>query len=139
MRILLVEDDAELRVKLESSLNSQQYVTETAADGEEAMDSLFESSFDLIILDIMLPKTDGLTILNEMRSADISTPVLILSRHHSLHAALGLGDRRRCRYTQTHGHHIDRRGLHLGAFVTSGDPGNLLSAHKAAAGYCIPS
>lgn len=79
MRILLVEDEMELRTQLESSLNRQQYVTETAADGEEALDRLFESSYDLIILDIMLPKVDGLTLLKEMRSADIRTPVLMLT------------------------------------------------------------
>ncbi len=84
MRILLVEDDAELRVQLESSLNRQQYVIDTAADGEEALDWLFDSSFDLVILDIMLPKVDGLTILKEMRSADIETPVLMLTAKGAL-------------------------------------------------------
>jgi DNA-binding response OmpR family regulator len=84
MRILLVEDDAELRAQLESSLNHQQYATETAADGEEALDRLFESSFDLILLDIMMPKVDGLTLLKEMRSADIRTPVLMLTARGTL-------------------------------------------------------
>ena len=84
MRILLVDDDSELRSQLEISLKHQRYEIETAADGEAALDRLFEGSYDLIILDIMLPKIDGLAILRDIRRAEIKTPVLMLTARGSL-------------------------------------------------------
>jgi DNA-binding response OmpR family regulator len=54
-------------------------MVETAMDGEEALDKLFETPFDLIILDIMLPKRDGLSVLREIRQAGMITPVLMLT------------------------------------------------------------
>ena len=57
----------------------QKYMVDTAADGEEALDRIFDQDFDLIILDIMLPKKDGLTVLWEIRQAKIQTPVLLLT------------------------------------------------------------
>ena len=63
MRILIVDDEYSLLQQLQQILESQRYIVETAMDGEEALDKLFETPFDLIILDIMMPKIDGLTVL----------------------------------------------------------------------------
>jgi DNA-binding response OmpR family regulator len=84
MRILVVDDDLGLRKQLKTSLISQHYDVDSAADGEEALDKLFGSSYDLVVLDIMLPKRDGLAVLKEMRTADIDTPVIMLTARGSI-------------------------------------------------------
>lgn len=84
MRILLVDDESDIRGQLGAMLSGQKYIVETAADGEEALDKIFDQSFDLIILDIMLPKRDGLSVLRELRNADNRTPVLMLTARHEI-------------------------------------------------------
>ena len=79
VRILIVDDDSSLLELLQQILIRQRYIVETATDGEQALDKLFETPFDLIILDIMMPKIDGLTALEEMRKAGIEAPVLMLT------------------------------------------------------------
>jgi len=76
---LIVDDDYALREQLQQILTRQRYIVETATDGEEALDKLSETPFDLIILDIMMPKIDGLTALKEMRREGIDAPVLMLT------------------------------------------------------------
>ncbi len=79
MKLLLVDDEPGLLDQLVKMLTRQRYDVDTAADGEAALDKLFENPYDLVVLDIMLPKTDGLTVLKEMRAAGIRTPVLMLT------------------------------------------------------------
>ena len=79
MRILLVDDETDIREQLGAMLAGQKYIVDTAADGEEALDRIFAQPFDLIILDIMLPKRDGLSVLREIRRAEIRTPILMLT------------------------------------------------------------
>lgn len=79
MRILLVDDERDIREQLGRVLAEQRYIVDTAGDGEEALDRIFDQPYDLIVLDIMLPKRDGLTILNEIRRCEIRTPVLMLT------------------------------------------------------------
>ena len=79
MRILIVDDERVLLEQLKQILSRERYIVETAVDGESALDRLFESSFDLIILDIMIPEIDGLTVLKRAREAGIGTPVLMLT------------------------------------------------------------
>ena len=79
MKILIVDDERSLLEQLQQILSRERYIEETAADGDSALDRLFESSFDLIILDIMMPKIDGLTVLENARRAGINTPVLMLT------------------------------------------------------------
>ncbi len=79
MRILLVDDETNIRDQLGAMLTGQKYIVDTAADGDEALDRIFDQPFDLIILDIMLPKRDGLSVLREIRRAEIQTPVLMLT------------------------------------------------------------
>ena len=79
MKLLLVDDEPVLLDQLVQMLTRQRYDVDTAADGEAALDRLFENPYDLVVLDIMLPKTDGLTVLKEMRAAGIRTPVLMLT------------------------------------------------------------
>jgi DNA-binding response OmpR family regulator len=79
MKILVVDDEPDLLEQLRETLINQKYDVDTADDGESAMDRLFDNPYDLIILDIMLPKVDGLSILREIRKAKIKTPVLMLT------------------------------------------------------------
>jgi DNA-binding response OmpR family regulator len=79
MRILIVDDDCALVEQLQKSLENQRYIAESAMDGEEALDKVFETPYELIILDLMMPKMDGLTVLEQLRKAGIDTAVLVLS------------------------------------------------------------
>ena len=79
MRILVVDDETDLLEQLRQTLKRQRYDVDTAADGESALDKVFDNLYDLIILDIMLPLVDGLAVLREIRKANINTPVLMLT------------------------------------------------------------
>jgi len=79
MKLLLVDDEPDLVDQLVKMLVRQRYDVDTAADGEAALNKVFDNSYDLVLLDIMLPKIDGLTVLKEMRAAGIRTPVLMLT------------------------------------------------------------
>ncbi|RUM46717.1 MAG: DNA-binding response regulator [Desulfocapsa sp.] len=79
MRILIVDDEPELVEHIRQALVQQKYTVDTAFDGEEAMDRIYVDPFDLILLDIMLPKKDGFGVLLELRNEKKSTPVLMLT------------------------------------------------------------
>jgi len=84
VKILLVEDDPQLLSQMQNLLNEQRYLVDTAVDGNRALDKIFAEIYDLILLDIMLPQVDGLTVLKEMRQANIITPVLLLTAKGSV-------------------------------------------------------
>jgi len=84
VRILIVDDEENLLDQLRISFQRQRYIVETAVDGEEALDKIFNSEFDIIILDIMLPKQDGFSVLKEIRQAGINTPVIMLTARKSV-------------------------------------------------------
>lgn len=79
MRLLIVEDDKDLNRQLTSALTDAGYAVDSAFDGEEASHLGETEPYDAIILDLGLPKVDGLTILERWRRDDIKTPVLILT------------------------------------------------------------
>lgn len=79
MRILIVDDDISLLEQVGQILTNRRYIVETAADGEAALEKLSGTPFDAVILDIMMPKIDGLTVLECARKDGISTPVLLLT------------------------------------------------------------
>ena len=78
-RILIVEDEPPMRMALKDILDSEGYRVLTASDGESGMEQAVRERPDLILLDIMLPKLDGLTICAELRSRDAGLPVLMLT------------------------------------------------------------
>lgn len=84
MKILLVDDDAGLLEQLRRELATQKYLIDTAADGQVALDKLFDNVYDLVVLDIMLPEVDGLSVLRDIRNAGIKTPVLLLTARSSI-------------------------------------------------------
>jgi len=79
MRILLVEDDPDLSRQLKQSLGDAGYAVDYAADGEEAQFLGETEPYDAIILDLGLPKIDGVSVLERWRRENVSTPVLILT------------------------------------------------------------
>ncbi|WP_457551184.1 response regulator transcription factor [Desulfobacula sp.] len=79
MKILIVDDEQILLDQLRQAFEGQRYMVETALDGEQALDKLFDAPFDLIILDTMLQKQDGLSVLREIRQAGMGTPVIMLT------------------------------------------------------------
>ena len=85
MRILIVEDEILLSRQLAKALTGAGYAVDCAADGEQA-DFLFQTQeYDAVVLDLGLPKRDGLTLLRLWREAGIFTPVLILTARGSWH------------------------------------------------------
>lgn len=79
VKILLADDERELRQALIAILSHAGYEAEGAADGEEALYDAKTSAFDLIILDIMMPKMDGLTVLRKLRQEGMDVPILMLT------------------------------------------------------------
>ena len=79
MRILVVEDEKRISDFLTRGLESNGYAVDAAADGATALDLANNTDYDLIILDLMLPDTDGLRVLEKIRSRKTGPPVLILS------------------------------------------------------------
>lgn len=79
MRILLVEDDSQLLIQLDQLLQSHGFSVDLADDGEKAQFLLNEYTYDVILLDLGLPKIDGVSVLKFARAQGISTPVLILT------------------------------------------------------------
>ena len=79
MRILLVEDERRLSNVVKKGLTEEGFAIDTAFDGEEGQYLAESENYDLIILDIMLPKVDGLTICKELRAKNIKTPILMLT------------------------------------------------------------
>ena len=79
MRILIVEDEKKLSDIIASRLRKEKYVVDIACDGEEGLDNSLSNIYDLIILDVMLPKMSGFEILNEIRKKDIKSKVIMLT------------------------------------------------------------
>ena len=79
MRILVVEDDAPLASILLRTLREESYAVDHAPDGQEAEWLAFENPYDLIILDLMLPRKNGMEVLKTLRDGGLATPVLILT------------------------------------------------------------
>jgi DNA-binding NtrC family response regulator len=86
--ILLVDDEENLRRTLAIILKREGYEVETAATVKEARQHLEASSYDLTFLDLKLPDADGLTLLPELRTRFPEMPVLILTAHDKLDAAM---------------------------------------------------
>ncbi len=79
MRVLVVEDDAETAAYVAKGLTERGHVVDLATDGYQGLDRAQRGSFDAMIIDRMLPRLDGLSIIVTLRSAGINTPVLVLS------------------------------------------------------------
>lgn len=84
MRLLLAEDERDLNHILTKKLTSDGYSVDSCFDGEEALSCLDVTEYDAVILDIMMPKIDGLQVLKEMRKAGNTAPVIFLTARDSI-------------------------------------------------------
>src|SRR5437660_12313782 len=84
MRILVIEDNHRLNSSLASSLTHEGYSVDSAYDGLEGQDLAELTAYDLIILDILLPRKDGLEVCRDLRRRRIQTPILLLTARDSI-------------------------------------------------------
>lgn len=79
MRILIAEDEVHLAEALSQILKKHHYSVDVVHDGEAGLDNAMSGIYDLLLLDVMMPKMDGFTVLKTLRSEGISTPVILLT------------------------------------------------------------
>lgn len=84
MKILVVEDEHLIATSIKKGLEQEHYVVDLAFDGEEGLDLAASGDYDLILLDLMLPKMDGLQICRQLRKDEIHTPILMLTAKSQL-------------------------------------------------------
>ncbi|MCI6255239.1 MAG: response regulator transcription factor [Clostridiales bacterium] len=79
MRVLIVEDEHRLAETLSQILKEQRYQTDTVHDGTDGLDYALSGQYDLILLDVMLPRLSGFEVAQRLRAAHVSTPILMLT------------------------------------------------------------
>ena len=84
MRVLVIEDDEMIASFVSKGLKEDGFAVDCAADGENGLHLALNEPYDVIVVDIMLPKLDGLALIKELRAHKKNTPVLILSAKHSV-------------------------------------------------------
>ena len=87
-RVLIVDDERALRMLVTMELEGEGYQVKTAEDGDEALAILLKEAFDLVILDIRMPRMNGLSVLREMKSKDIRPRVVVLTGVDDLEIAI---------------------------------------------------
>jgi two-component system, OmpR family, copper resistance phosphate regulon response regulator CusR len=84
MKLLLIEDNPSASAAISKGLREQGFFVSTAMDGEQGLCLAREADWDCLILDVMLPRMDGFTVLTELRAAGVETPVIFLTARDSL-------------------------------------------------------
>ncbi|MDJ0842775.1 response regulator transcription factor [Crocosphaera sp.] len=84
MKILVVEDDENIVIPIEEDLDEKNYIVEVASDGQEAKELIDVFDYDVIVLDVMLPKLDGITLCQQLRSNGCRTPILMLTARDTI-------------------------------------------------------
>ena len=84
MRILIAEDEKDLNKIISARLKAEHYSVDSCFDGEEALEYLRSAQYDAVVLDIMMPKKDGITVLRTIRREKNQTPVLLLTARDSV-------------------------------------------------------
>jgi two-component system OmpR family response regulator len=84
MKALIVEDDATIAAFVAKGLKQAGFAVDHTADGEAGLQLASHGTYDIAVIDLMLPKLDGLALIEEMRRRRVTTPVLILSARHSV-------------------------------------------------------
>ncbi len=79
MRVLVIEDDVDIATSIRAMLAKQNYAVDLASDGEGGLERLLGGSYDVAIVDIVLPKRDGFSICRAARAEKIATPLIVLS------------------------------------------------------------
>lgn len=89
MRVLLVEDDPMIAESMQSALQRDGYAVDWIGDGEQAAEALRTARFDIVLLDLGLPRRDGLAVLRDLRSRHDATPVIILTARDDVRSRVG--------------------------------------------------
>lgn len=90
-KILVVEDEPAMQLGLKDNLELDRYQVTVAADGEAGLAAMVQTSFDLILLDVMLPKLSGFDVCKKARAAGVATPIILLTaRGEEIDKVLGL-------------------------------------------------
>jgi DNA-binding response OmpR family regulator len=90
-RILIIEDEAAMRLGLQDNLEFEGYEVELAADGQEGLEKGQQGSYDLILLDVMLPKLSGFEVCKRLRKGGVATPIILLTaKGEEIDKVLGL-------------------------------------------------
>ena len=84
MRVLIIEDEVRLASTLQDLLDMNGYTADVCHDGESGLDNALSGIYDVVLLDVMLPKMDGFTVLRNLRSAGNAVPVLMLTARSEL-------------------------------------------------------
>ncbi len=84
MQVLVIEDEKRLAKALKQILEEKKYMVDVVFDGKDGFDYAVSGIYDVIILDVMLPKTDGFTVASELRKNKIETPILMLTARESV-------------------------------------------------------
>jgi len=84
MGILIIDDDKKVVDFMRRAFESEQHEVEVSADGEEGFRMALEATYDLILLDLVLPRKDGLSIVRDLRASAVTTPVLIVTAESSI-------------------------------------------------------
>ena len=84
MRILLIEDEKKTAAFIRKGLEEESYVVEVARDGETGVQLALAAQFDLFLIDVMLPKKDGWSVVEELRGKGVHTPILFLTARDSV-------------------------------------------------------
>jgi two-component system response regulator AtoC len=87
-KILIVEDDVSVRESLLSLLESKDYVVESASDGEQALEAVEQRDYDVLLLDLQLPKVSGMEVLANAKKLSPDTSIVILTAHGSIQSAV---------------------------------------------------
>ena len=91
MRILIIEDDEFISEPIVKALREQHYTVDVTEDGEKGWELANALTYDLIVLDVMLPKLDGITLIRQARSQNILSPIILLtSQESSTNKVIGL-------------------------------------------------
>ena len=87
-QLLVVDDDPQMQFFLKEALERQQYLVRVKGSAEEALDTLKDEKFDLILMDVRLPGISGLDAVDEIQKADRRTPIIIMTAHGTRDSAL---------------------------------------------------
>jgi DNA-binding response OmpR family regulator len=91
MKILIVEDEPQMRMGLRKNLEFEGYQVEEAVDGEDGLKKILENNYDIIILDVMMPKLNGFDVCKKVRESDNMVPIIMLTaKGEEIDKVLGL-------------------------------------------------
>src|SRR5579863_118823 len=87
-KILVIDDEPDIRESLEALLSAENYQVELASNAAEGQKRLDHSSYDLVLLDLMMPDKSGMEVLEEIRARDQETPVFLITAYGSIEVAV---------------------------------------------------